>query len=70
MSSMNAIKYPEAIALIRMPSMVPEVFMAKSAVFGVMHVGIAFGVRYALSDSVAVAGTIAVIEPLCNTVAH
>ena len=30
--------------------------MAKSAAFGVMHLGIAFGVSYALTGSVAIAG--------------
>ena len=44
--------------------------MAKSAVFGVMHLGIAFGVGYALTGSVAVAGAITLVEPVCNTVAH
>ena len=44
--------------------------MAKSATFGIMHVGIAFGVGYALTGSVAIAGAITVVEPLCNTVAH
>ncbi len=44
--------------------------MAKSAAFGVVHVGIAFGVGYALTGSVAVAGAITVVEPLVNTVAH
>ena len=44
--------------------------MAKSASFGVMHLGIAFGVSYALTGSVAVAGAITLVEPVCNTVAH
>ena len=44
--------------------------MAKTASFGVMHLGIAFGVTYTLSGSVAVAGAITVVEPLCNMVAH
>ena len=44
--------------------------MAKSASFGVMHLGIAFGVSYALTGSVAVAGAITAVEPVCNTVAH
>jgi uncharacterized membrane protein len=44
--------------------------MAKSATFGVMHLGIAFGVSYALTGSVAIAGAITVVEPLVNTVAH
>ncbi len=44
--------------------------MAKSAAFGVMHLGIAFGVSYVLTGSVAIAGAITVVEPLVNTVAH
>jgi uncharacterized membrane protein len=46
------------------------VIMAKSAAFGVLHLGIAFSVSYALSGSVAVAGAITLVEPLVNTVAH
>lgn len=44
--------------------------MAKSAAFGVMHLGIAFGVGYALTGSVAIAGALTIVEPMCNTVAH
>jgi uncharacterized membrane protein len=44
--------------------------MAKTASFGVMHLGIAFSVSYILTGSVAISGAIALIEPLCNTVAH
>ncbi len=44
--------------------------MTKSASFGVMHIGIAFGVSYALTGNVAVAGAITIVEPLVNTVAH
>ena len=44
--------------------------MAKSATFGVMHLGIAFGVGYVLTGSVAIAGAITLVEPLVNTVAH
>jgi uncharacterized membrane protein len=44
--------------------------MAKSAAFGVMHLGIAFGVSYMLTGSVAVAGAITLVEPVVNTVAH
>jgi uncharacterized membrane protein len=47
-----------------------EFAMAKSAAFGVVHLGIAFSVSYALTGSVATAGAITVIEPLANTVAH
>jgi uncharacterized membrane protein len=44
--------------------------MTKSATFGAMHVGIAFGVSYALTGNVTIAGAITVVEPLVNTVAH
>lgn len=44
--------------------------MAKSVVFGVMHLGIAFGVSLALTGSVVVAGAITLVEPMVNTVAH
>lgn len=44
--------------------------MSKSAAFGVMHVGIAFSVSYALTGNLAVAGAITFVEPLVNTVAH
>jgi uncharacterized membrane protein len=44
--------------------------MAKSATFGVMHLGIAFGVSFTLTGSVAIAGAITVVEPMVNTVAH
>ena len=44
--------------------------MAKSATFGVMHLGIAFGVSYVLTGNVAIAGAITLVEPVANTVAH
>lgn len=44
--------------------------MAKTASFGVMHLGIAFSVTYALTGSVSVAGAVTFIEPAVNTVAH
>ena len=44
--------------------------MAKSIAFGVLHVGIAFGVGYALTGSVAIAGAITLVEPVANTIAH
>lgn len=44
--------------------------MAKSAAFGVLHLGIAFTVGYALTGSVAVAGAITLVEPVANTIAH
>jgi uncharacterized membrane protein len=44
--------------------------MIKSVTFGVLHLGIAFGVSYALTGSIAIAGAITVVEPVLNTVAH
>ena len=44
--------------------------MAKSATFGVMHLGIAFGVSYTLTGSWTLAGAITIVEPVVNTVAH
>ena len=44
--------------------------MTKSAAFGVMHLGISFGVSYALTGSVSIAGAITLVEPIANTVAH
>jgi uncharacterized membrane protein len=44
--------------------------MAKTLSFGIMHLGIGFGVTYALTGSLAVSGTVAFVEPAVNTVAH
>jgi uncharacterized membrane protein len=44
--------------------------MIKSASFGVVHLGIAFGVSYALTGDVAIAGAITLVEPVVNTIAH
>jgi uncharacterized membrane protein len=44
--------------------------MIKSLTFGVLHLGIAFTVSYALTGSVAIAGAITLVEPVVNTVAH
>lgn len=44
--------------------------MAKTASFGVMHLGTAFGVTYVLTGSAAVAGAVTFVEPAVNTVLH
>jgi len=44
--------------------------MAKTATFGVLHLGTSFTVGYALTGSVAIAGAITFVEPLVNTVLH
>ena len=44
--------------------------MAKTATFGLMHVGTSFTVTYALTGNLAVAGVVTFVEPLVNTVMH
>lgn len=44
--------------------------MAKTAAFGVLHLGTSFAVGYALTGSVAIAGAISFVEPAVNTVLH
>ena len=44
--------------------------MAKTATFVVLHLGTSFGVTFALTGSVAVAGAVTFVEPLVNTVMH
>jgi uncharacterized membrane protein len=43
--------------------------LAKTLSFAALHFGVAFLVAYALTGSIAIAGGIALIEPLANTVA-
>jgi uncharacterized membrane protein len=44
--------------------------MAKTASFGVLHLGTSFGVTYGLTGNVAVAGLVTFVEPAVNTVMH
>ncbi|WP_349741079.1 DUF2061 domain-containing protein [Roseateles cavernae] len=44
--------------------------MAKTASFGILHLGTAFGVTYALTGDVAIAGAVTFVEPMVNTVMH
>lgn len=44
--------------------------MAKTASFGVLHLGTSFGVTYALTGNIAIAGAVTFVEPLVNTVIH
>ncbi|MCV2358508.1 MULTISPECIES: DUF2061 domain-containing protein [Roseateles] len=44
--------------------------MAKTASFGVLHLGTSFGVTYTLTGNIAIAGAVTFIEPLVNTVMH
>ena len=43
--------------------------MAKTLSFACVHFTVAFALGYLMTGSVAVGGTVALIEPLCNTVA-
>lgn len=44
--------------------------MAKTATFGMLHLGTSFGVTFALTGNVAIAGAVTFVEPLVNTVMH
>lgn len=44
--------------------------MIKTLSFASIHFTVAFGVGYLISGSWAVGGAIALVEPMCNTVAY
>ena len=44
--------------------------MTKTISFAVIHFTVAFSVAYLLTGSIAVGGLVALVEPLCNTVAY
>lgn len=44
--------------------------MAKTLSFAAVHFTIAFSVGYLITGSLAVGGAVALIEPLCNSVAY
>ena len=44
--------------------------MTKTVSFAIVHMGVAFGVGYAMTGSIAVGGALALVEPLVNTVAY
>ena len=44
--------------------------MAKTFSFACIHFTVAFTVGYLMTGSIAVGGALAVVEPLCNTVAY
>lgn len=43
--------------------------LAKTASFAALHFTVAFSLAWLLTGSVAIAGTLALVEPLVNTVA-
>ena len=44
--------------------------LAKTATFAAVHFTVAFGVGYALTGNVGIAGAIALFEPAANTIAY
>lgn len=44
--------------------------MAKTASFAAVHFTVAFSIGYIVTGSVIAGGTLALIEPMCNTVAY
>ena len=44
--------------------------LTKTATFACVHFSVAFGIAYFLTGSLSIAGAIALIEPLANTVAY
>lgn len=44
--------------------------MTKTFSFACVHFTVAFTVGYLLTGSIAVGGTVALVEPLCNTFAY
>lgn len=43
--------------------------MAKTLSFACVHFAVAFTLGYLMTGSIAVGGAVALVEPLCNTVA-
>jgi uncharacterized membrane protein len=44
--------------------------LAKTGTFALLHFTVAFTIAFLLTGNVAVAGTLALLEPLANTVAY
>jgi uncharacterized membrane protein len=44
--------------------------LAKTGTFAIVHFAVAFSVAYLLTGSVAIAGALALLEPMANTVAY
>lgn len=44
--------------------------MVKTATFAVMHVGVAFTIVYLMTGDFMIGGAVALVEPLCNSVAY
>lgn len=44
--------------------------LIKTLTFAAVHFSVAFTVAYLLTGSVAISGMLALVEPMCNTVAY
>ncbi|MET0984703.1 MAG: DUF2061 domain-containing protein [Steroidobacteraceae bacterium] len=44
--------------------------MIKTLTFAIMHIAVAFTVVYVMTGDVMVGGAVALLEPLCNSVAY
>ncbi|RLU01981.1 DUF2061 domain-containing protein [Ketobacter sp.] len=44
--------------------------MTKTISFAVIHMGVAFTVGYVMTGDIVVGGALALVEPMCNTVAY
>jgi uncharacterized membrane protein len=44
--------------------------MLKTVTFTLMHIGIAFTIVYLMTGDFMVGGAVALVEPLCNSVAY
>lgn len=44
--------------------------LAKTGTFALVHFAVAFSIAYLLTGSMAIAGALALLEPLANTVAY
>ncbi len=58
--------YP-GVTAVRIPL---KLSLAKTATFAALHFMVAFAVAYALTGSAPIAGAIALLEPVANTVAY
>ena len=43
--------------------------MKKTLSFAIIHMGVAFTVGYVMTGNLAVGGALALVEPICNTIA-
>ena len=44
--------------------------LAKTLSFALVHFNVAFGIGYLLTGSIGIAGALALVEPMANTVAY